>query len=77
MEVLKCLWRGKAPGPDGILNEMVMYGGGRLFELMLQVMHLVLRSESCPVDWKRSLGCRFLSRMVTMRKSEIIEGLLS
>ena len=29
MEVLKCLRREKAPDPDGILNEMVMYGGGR------------------------------------------------
>ena len=28
MEVLKYLRRGKAPGSDGILNEMVMYGGG-------------------------------------------------
>ena len=29
---MKCLKRGKAPGPDGILNEM-MYGGGRLVEV--------------------------------------------
>ena len=54
-EFLKCLRRGKVPGPDGILNEMVMYGGGRLVEVMLQVMNLVLWSESCPADWKRSL----------------------
>ena len=47
VEVLNCLRRGKAPGPDGILNEMVMYGGGRL--------NLVLRCESYPADWKRSL----------------------
>ena len=26
MEVLKCLRRGKDPGPDGILNEMVVEG---------------------------------------------------
>ena len=30
---LKCLKRGKAPGLDGILNEMVIYGGGRLVEV--------------------------------------------
>ena len=47
--------RGKAPGPDGILNEMVMYGGGRLVEVMLHAMNLLLRSESCPADWKRGL----------------------
>ena len=34
---------------------MVMYDDGRLVEVMLQVMNLVLRSESCPTDWKRSL----------------------
>ena len=27
VEVLKCLRRGKAPGPDGILNEIVIYSG--------------------------------------------------
>ena len=44
------LERGKVHGPDGILNEMVMYGGGRLGEVML-----LLRRESCLADWKRSL----------------------
>ena len=29
--------------------------GGRLVEVMLQVMNLVLRNESCLADWKRSL----------------------
>ena len=51
-------WRsggGEAPGPDWILNEMVTYGGGRLVGVMLQVIYLVLRSESSPADWKRSL----------------------
>ena len=52
---MKCLRRGKAPGPDGILNVLVVYGGIRLVEMMLQVMNLVLRSESCLADWKRSL----------------------
>ena len=55
VEVLKCLRRGKAPGPDRILNEMVTCGDGRLVEVMLQLMNLVLRSESCPADWKKSL----------------------
>ena len=47
--------REKAPGPDGILNEMVMYGGGRLVKVMQQLMNMVLRSESCLADWKGSL----------------------
>ena len=29
MDILKSLRRGMAPGPDGILNEMMMYGCGR------------------------------------------------
>ena len=50
-----CLKRGKAPGfdgLDGILNEMVMFSGGRLEEVMLQEMNLVMRS---PADWKKIL----------------------
>ena len=27
LDVVRCLRRGKAPGPDGILNEMMVYGG--------------------------------------------------
>ena len=48
VEVLKCLRRGEAPGPDGILNEM-------LVEVKLHVMNLVLTSEFCLADWKRNL----------------------
>ena len=55
MEVLKRSRRGKIPVLDGILNEMVMYGGRSLVEVMLQMMNLVWKSESCPADWKRSL----------------------
>ena len=55
MEVLKFLRRGEAPGLDGILNEMLMYGGGTLVEVMLQVMNLLLRSEFSPEAWKRGL----------------------
>ena len=55
MEVLEVLEEREGSWPYGILNEMVMYGSGRLVEVMLQVMNLVLRSEPCPADWKRSL----------------------
>ena len=30
LSVVRCLRRGKAPGPDGILNEMIVYGGFRV-----------------------------------------------
>ena len=41
-------------GPDRILNQMMMYVG-RLVEVVLQVINLVLRSESCLTDGKRVL----------------------
>ena len=32
-----------------------MYEGGRLVEVMLLIMNVVMTSECCPLDWKRSL----------------------
>ena len=55
VDVMKCLKRGKAAGPDGIMNEMLIYGGGWLVEVMLLMMNVVMKSECCPLDWKRSL----------------------
>ena len=40
----------EAPGLDGSLNEMVICGGGRLVEVMLQV------SEFCSVLEEESAG---------------------
>ena len=46
VEVIKCLKRRKAAGPDGIMNEMLMYGDGWLVELFLQMMNMVMKSET-------------------------------
>ena len=43
VEVMRCLKRGIAAGPDRIVNEMLMYGGGRLVEVMLLMMNVVMR----------------------------------
>ena len=67
VDVLKHLKRGKAPGSGGILNEMVIYGGEWLVEVMQQVMNLVIKSEFCPADWRRCLLVP-LHKMVTVRK---------
>ncbi len=48
VEVLKCLKRER-------VNEIVIYGGGRLVEVMLQVINLVMMSESSLAEWKRNL----------------------
>ncbi len=39
-------------GSNGIMNEMLLYGGGRLVEVMLLMMSVVMKSECCPLDWK-------------------------
>ena len=53
INILKSLKREKAPGPDGLLNEM-MCGGGRIVEVLVDLLNTVLRSESCMKDWMRS-----------------------
>ena len=52
---MKCLKRGKAAGPEGILKAMLMKGGGWVVEVVLLMMNVVMKSECCPLDWKRSL----------------------
>ena len=45
MEVMKCLKRGKAAGLDRIMNEMLIYLGGWLVEVILLMMNVVMKSE--------------------------------
>ena len=44
--ILKQLKRGKATGPDGIPNEMMVYGGTR--------MVVTIQHACCPKDWRRN-----------------------
>ena len=39
-----------AAGPDRIMNEMLIYGGGRLVEVMLLIMNMGVKSVCCPLD---------------------------
>ena len=50
--MLKQLKRGKDPGPDGILNEMMIYGGTRLVESLVSVLNAVREVKVCPKDWR-------------------------
>ena len=70
VEVMKCLKRGKAAGPDGIMNEMLMYGSGWLVEVMLLMMNVVVKSECCPLGWKRS-------RLVPLHKDGDVEQVVN
>ena len=54
VKVLKMLKRGKAPGPDGILNEMLIYGGSRIVETLRCMFNVMRRSQVYPQDWKSS-----------------------
>ena len=46
--------RSKATGPDGIPNEMMMYGGMRMVVTLVQLFNLVVQQACCPKDWRRS-----------------------
>ena len=46
--------RGKATGPDGIPNEMMIYGGTRMVVTMVQLFNLVIQHACCPKDWRRN-----------------------
>ena len=52
--ILKQFKRGKAAGPDGILNEMLMYGGTKILETLVQLFNTVIKHACCPKDWRRS-----------------------
>ena len=52
--LLRYLRRGKAPGPDGILNEMIVYGGFRLIESLTQLLNIAIDEECVPSDWRKS-----------------------
>ena len=38
MDILKSLMRGKTPGLDGVLNKMIMYGGGRMVDALVDLL---------------------------------------
>ena len=44
------LKRGKTPGPDGIINEMLKYGRNRIVEVLCSLVNLVIESRYWPDD---------------------------
>ena len=50
--ILKQLIRGKAAGPDGIFNEMMLYVGTRIVKTMVQLFNIVLQHTCCLNDWR-------------------------
>ncbi len=52
---LRSLERGKAAGPDGILNEMMMFGGQKMISSMRVLFNNLTDLEEYPQEWRRSL----------------------
>ena len=48
--IVKGLKRGKGPGPDGIINEMLKYGENRM--VLCSLVNLVMESMYWPDDWR-------------------------
>ncbi len=57
MKVLRVLKRGKAAGPDNILNEMLSNGGGRLVTTMVQLFNIVSRDYEVSSRLEKELYC--------------------
>ena len=52
---LRNLERGKAAGSDGILNEMLMFGGEKMISSMRVLFNNFIELEGYPQEWRRSL----------------------
>ena len=52
---LRNIERGKAAGPDGIVNEMLMFGGEKMISSMRVLFNSFTELEEYPQEWRRSL----------------------
>ncbi len=52
---LRNLERGKAAGPDGLLNEMMMFGGEEMMKSLKVLFNALTQLEHYPQEWSRSL----------------------
>ena len=49
------LRRGKAPGVDGVVNEVLKYGGVAMERALYMMFNVFFEKETVPVDWTRGL----------------------
>jgi len=45
----------KSPGPDGIFNEMLKYGGTELSLHLMQLFQQIFKQHTFPKAWKQSI----------------------
>ena len=58
--IVKGLMKGMDPGPDGIINEMLMYGGNRMVEVLHSLVNLVMESRIGQMIEGRVMLCHSL-----------------
>ena len=51
---LKNLERGKVAGPDGVLNEMLMFGGEKMMSSMRVLFNCFTELKEYPQEWQES-----------------------
>ena len=54
-QAVKCLRYGKAPGPDGVWNEMIKYGGQVVFTMLLHAFNDIIKGGQVPKEWQDSV----------------------
>ncbi len=55
MEAIRKLKLGKAPGPDGIIAEMLKYGGEIVVDWMMWICNLAWEQSKVPEDWREAI----------------------
>ncbi len=55
MEAIRKLKVGKAPGPDGITAEMLIYGGEIVVDWMMWICNLAWEQSKVPEDWRKAI----------------------
>ncbi|CAG2234155.1 unnamed protein product [Mytilus edulis] len=52
INTLKC---GKAPGPDRITNEHILYGGDQVIKYLCKLFNMILKTEYLPVSFRHGI----------------------
>lgn len=55
----------KSPGPDGINNEMLKYGGKKLYEQLTTMLSKILNEGKIPDEWRRSTSILLFKKGLT------------
>ena len=51
---VKAIWNNKSAGSDGIVGELIKYGGNSMCEMLSTLFNLVWNKEYFPTDWREA-----------------------